>query len=132
MSQQILLPAEDREFLNKVHGQNWETVSDGGNLWLLMHEYPIPAGYDHSKVTLALLIPAMYPDVQIDMAYCYPALSLSSGRTIPNLLQQQINGKQFQGWSRHRTAENPWRLGIDDVSGHLTLVQHWFERELNR
>ncbi len=132
MSQEFLLPTDDREFLDRIHGQKWETVRDGGSLWLLIQEYPIPDGYNCSQVTLALLINPMYPDVQIDMAYCFPALSLNNGRAIPNLLQQQINGKQFQGWSRHRTAENPWRPGIDDISGHLTLVQSWFERELKR
>jgi hypothetical protein len=132
MSQQFLLPSDDREFLNEIHGQKWETVSEGGNLWLLIHEFPVPAGYNHAQITLALLINPMYPDVQIDMAYCFPALSLNSGRAIPNILSQQINGRQFQGWSRHRTATNPWRPGVDDISGHLNLVQHWFERELNR
>jgi hypothetical protein len=132
MNQHFFLPSEDREFLDEIHGQKWETVSEGGIHWLFIQEYPVPAGYNHNLVTLALLINPMYPDVQIDMAYCFPALCLNNGRVIPNILQQQINGKQFQGWSRHRTSENPWRPGIDDIAGHLTLVQHWFERELTR
>jgi len=38
------LPEEDREHLD-ARGLPWETVSEGNNQWLLIHDFPIPEGY---------------------------------------------------------------------------------------
>jgi hypothetical protein len=37
--------------------------------------------------------------------------------------------KRYQQWSRHRTAQNPWRPGLDNVCTHLLQVNNWLERE---
>ena len=82
------------------------------------------------SVTVALQIPPGYPDAQIDMAYFHPHLARKDGRAIGALSAQDLDGKVFQRWSRHRTGEAPWRPGEDDVSSHLVLVDDWLEREL--
>ena len=43
-----------------------------------------------------------------------------------------IMGQEFQRWSRHRTGQNPWRPGIDNLHTHLSLVEEWLLREVNR
>jgi hypothetical protein len=107
----------------------WETVKSGQSLWLLIHEWKLPVGYNVATVSVGLLVPSEYADVQIDMVYFKPALSRVDGKAINALSSADICGESWQRWSRHRTAENPWRPGVDDVASHLTLVDEWLRRE---
>ena len=122
------LPEHDEEYLNGL-GLSWETLKDGASQWLIIHGWVVPAGYNHNKVSLALLIPDNYSDSQIDMVYFRQHLARSDGRAIGALSNQAICGVQWQRWSRHRTNANPWRPGVDDVASHLTLVDEWLRRE---
>lgn len=131
MRRQFLLPQQDREFID-ARGFDWETVADIYGQWLLVHDFPVPPGYNAEKVIAALMIAPGYPDAQIDMVYFYPPLARADGRAINALAQQQLDGKIFQRWSRHRTAQNPWRPGEDNISTHLALVEGWLEKELTR
>ena len=125
------LPAEDIEYL-AARGLKWETVRDGKAQWLFVHEFPIPPGYNVSQATAGVRIAPGYPDVQIDMVYFRPALSLPRGIPIGALSKTVIIGTEFQQWSRHRTAENPWRPGVDNLHTHLSLVEEWLWRKVNR
>lgn len=127
MRRQFNLPSDDEAYLNTLNLE-WETVVEGGN-WLIIHGYPIPDGYNHSKADIAINISAGYPDTKLDMVYVYPPLLLRNGSGIGALSPHGLDGKTYQRWSRHRTPQNPWRPGVDDLSGHLILVDHWFERE---
>lgn len=131
MRRQFILPERDREYLDAC-GLPWETVIDARNQWLLVHDFPVPDGYNTKKVIAALMIAPGYPDGQLDMIYFYEPLARADGRAIKALADQQLAGKIFQRWSRHRTAANPWRPGEDDVSTHLALVEGWLEKELKR
>lgn len=127
---EFVLPIDDQAFLIEL-GLPWQTVSNLGSLWVLIENYPIPDGYNVSEATVALMIPPSYPATQIDMAYFYPPLSKSSGSSIPNLLEQNIEGLKFQCWSRHRQADE-WKPGVDDISTHLCLVDSWLLKDLLR
>jgi hypothetical protein len=124
---QFRMPPDDERYLDS-RGFFWETVTDGSQ-WLIIHDWVLPSGYSVSRVSIALLIPSSYPDGEIDMVYVLPALSRIDGKPIAALSNQPIAEENWQRWSRHRTGQNPWRLGIDDVSTHLTLVDEWFGRE---
>lgn len=132
MRRQFQLSAEDE---TSLRGLEWEAVAEAGNgtaNWLILSNYPVPDGYNVRQATVALQIPPGYPDTQIDMAYMHPPLTLASGRPISNLSPQQIDGRMFQRWSRHRTAANPWRPGFDSIGSHLLQVKDWLDRELRR
>lgn len=131
MRKEFTLPEEDTEYLDSTSCK-WECIKDGKHQWLLIHDYPVPKGYNVKKVKVAMRIDSGYPVSQIDMAYFFPALSLNSGKKIAALANKVIEGENWQRWSRHRTGQNPWRPGIDDVSTHLQLVNFWFEKELNK
>ena len=126
---QFKLPAADIEFLNKL-GLEWETVFNN-NHWLIIYDYPIPAGYNVTKANIALLIPAQYDAAQIDMAYFYPHLNKQSGRGINNVSGLLIEGKNFQQWSRHRKP-GEWVPGVDNIATHLSLVDNWLLTDLTR
>lgn len=128
---QFYLPEEDVEFLE---GQElgWDTVLDSSGSYVLIHDVPVPEGYNHQTVTAAIRIESGYPQTQLDMVYLYPALLRSDGQQIGALCDQSIDGKIFQRWSRHRTMENPWRPGIDNLATHMGLVSYWFEQEFTK
>lgn len=121
------LPEEDTEFLNSL-GLFWETITNSNVRWLLIHDYPIPSGFNVREATLAIKIDGGYPPAKLDMAYFRPELSKLSGTAIPNLTAATIDGKQYQQWSRHYE----WREGIDDLAVHYRRVEQWLLDELKR
>lgn len=131
MRRDFRFPEVDEAYLDRRE-LPWETVMDGSQQWLLVHDWPIPTGYNCPTATLALMIPTTYPDARLDMVYFNPALSLADGRSIPAIAQHQAMDLTWQRWSRHYSATNPWRIGEDDLSTHLILVDSWLKRELTR
>ena len=97
---------------------------------MILHEYPVSGGYNHTTVSAALEVPPSYPDTQIDMVYFHPHLAPANGRAVRQLSTRAFDGKIWQRWSRHRTAANPWRRGYDCIETHVLLVDEWIEREL--
>ena len=129
---QFRLPSDDEEYLN-ARGFSWETLIEYQVQRTVVYGFPVPSGYNHTAVALSLRIEPGYPDVQIDMAYFYPPLARTDGRPINSAhITDHFEGKQWQGWSRHRTSANPWRPGIDNIGTHIAAVEHWLEKELTR
>jgi len=127
---QFDLPEADMEYLEGL-GLQWEAILEGGQRWLLIHDYPIKPGYNLSAALVALAMDTSYPSTEINMAYFYPGLARADGKPIGALSPQQIDGKQFQRWSRHRTQMNGWRPGADDLCSHMVLIDEWLRREFD-
>lgn len=130
MRRQFHLPEEDVEFL-EASGYEWETIISSGN-WVIIHNYPISEGYNIKLSSVALKIETGYPVAQIDMAYFYPHLSRTDGKGIGALAVMNIDNKQWQRWSRHRTGINPWRVGVDNISTQMGLVDNWLQSEFTK
>jgi len=131
LRREINLQPEDHGFLEE-YGLEWEVIVDG-SLWVLIHEFPTHEGYNHSRVTVAIRIETGYPNTELNMAYFFPALLRKDGRTIGATdATQAIDGKIYQRWSRHRTPENPWKIGRDHLGTHVILVEDWLVREFER
>ncbi|WP_419192493.1 E2/UBC family protein [Engelhardtia mirabilis] len=129
LRREFTLPPEDVAFLEEM-GWPWEAIRDGNTMWLVIHEYAIPGGYQTNSTSVALQLAATYPEAQIDMAYFHPALSRIDGAAIRQLTDHRLDGKVWQRWSRHRTAQNPWLPGTDGLDTHMLLVGEWLVREL--
>lgn len=123
------LPQDDEAFLDGTEWR-WETVVDGSARRLVIYGFPVPPGYGREVVDLYLRIDGGYPDALIDMVYVTPALAKVTGGAIGALSTEPFDGRTWQRWSRHRTAANPWRPGLDNVETHLALVTEWFAREV--
>ena len=121
----------DQTFLED-YGLPWETVKDGSQ-WVLMHRFPTQGGYNHDTVTAAVRLETGYPRSPLDMVYFSPGLVRLDGKPIgATQAQQVIDGKSFQRWSRHRTTNNPWRPGQDNIGTHVILIEDWLAREFEK
>lgn len=129
MRRQFDLPESDLLYLGGT-GLDWETIIERNQQWLLIHDRPTHDGYRPSTATTAIRIVPGYPDSPLDMVWFHPGLVASNGKQIKALSNTQIDGCQYQRWSRHRTPANAWRPGLDDLAGHLVLVDYWLEREV--
>ena len=126
MRREFPLPEEDEESLNAL-GRPWETIREGSNQWLLLHEMDFPAGLNHPKGSVAVQIPPSYPTSGLDMAYFHPHLARVDNKPIGQTqCMQPIEGKQWQRWSRHYT----WQPGVHSVSTHVVLINRWLEAAL--
>ncbi len=132
LRREFQLPAEDEEFLNTL-GYPWETIVNGGQQWVLIHNFPTLGEYNHSEVTAAIRLESGYPLTALDMVYFFPALARKDGRQIgATNATQKIEEKDFQRWSRHRTGANPWKPGVDNLGSHICLVEDWLLREFEK
>jgi len=125
------LSQQDAAFLEGL-GRPWEVILDG-SLWVLLHEFPLPEGYTESTVTMAIRIESGYPLAQLDMMYLYPAIQRRDGKHIGAAeVQQPLDQKQFQRWSRHRGPGNPWKNGEDSLETHVYLMDEALRSELTK
>lgn len=125
-----LLP-DDLTFLNE-YGLPWETIFDGSQ-WVLIHDFPVPQGYNQEKVTAAIRIETGYPNTELNMVYFFPALARRDGKLIgATQATQMLDGNNYQRWSRHRTAAHPWKIGRDHIGTHVILVEDWLDREFEK
>lgn len=131
LRKEFSLLEEDKEFLNSLEFK-WEAIKNNNINWVLIHNYPIPQGYNVSNAILAIRMVGGYPNSQLDMAYFYPSLNRVDGIPIKALTPLQLDGKIFQQWSRHRTRVNPWRANIDNLSTHIPLADFWLLNEFEK
>ncbi|MFD2582654.1 multiubiquitin domain-containing protein [Pedobacter vanadiisoli] len=124
------LPEEDADFLKKLN-LSWDSFSEGSR-WLILRDYALPIGYNVEKCDVAIAIPANYPIEQLDMFYMYPNLVRADRQVIGALSPQIIEGKQYQRWSRHRTPQNQWVPGEDNLATHLELMIHSLREEFTK
>jgi hypothetical protein len=131
MRREFSLPDGDVEGLTNRR-LSWETFREGGRMWLLVEKFPLPEGFNVEMADVGLHLPGTYPQDEIDMAYFYPPLQLKNGAVISATSILQIEGRDYQQWSRHRTQVNPWRSDQDNVDTHLQQVTDWLEQAIRK
>lgn len=110
----------------------WEAVLDGTSQWVLIREFKLPPGYNVTEADLAIQLVAGYPDAALDMAYFSPALQRADGKEVPAISAHQLDGRNWQRWSRHRTGANPWVSGEDSLSTHVSYIQFFLAEEFKK
>lgn len=121
----FMLCETDTTFLDANHS-NWEAVMDNGVPYVVLNNFPVPAGYNHSRVRAAIILTSGYPLAALDMVYFSPALSRIDGRSMNALAPHSICGEVWQRWSRHYN----WRHGVDDLTIHVERIRSWLDDEL--
>ncbi|GAB3910099.1 multiubiquitin domain-containing protein [Mucilaginibacter boryungensis] len=127
----FLLPQEDVSYLEEK-GLAYETLLSDGAQWVILRDYPLPAGYSQRHTDVAIRIPQNYPIAPLDMFYMYPNLARTDGQPIGALSPLAIEDKQYQQWSRHRTANNQWVPGEDNLATHIALMNHSLNEEFTK
>lgn len=127
----FLLPEEDVSYLEEK-AIAYDTILSNGVQWVILRGYSIPAGYNHSNPDIAIRVPQNYPITPLDMFYMHPNLARTDGQTIGALSQLAIEGKQYQQWSRHRTAANQWIPGEDNLATHIALMNYSLQEEFKK
>jgi hypothetical protein len=120
------LGPEDAGALDAL-GLPWEAIRSGPSRWILIHDYPIPPGYNLARAQAAIRLDT-YPPGIIDMVYFHPPLARTDGKTINNLSALSIDNKDFQQWSRHYG----WRPGVDTLASHIRRIRGWLSHEFRK
>jgi hypothetical protein len=129
---QFRLPPDDESFLNGLD-LIWETVIEAGQRWVIVYGDKVPTGYNLAIVDVAIIMAPGYPPAALDMAYFNPPLARANG-AVPQRSDSRvdIDRKSWQGWSRHRTDDNPWVPGEDNLESHYFYMRAWLVDELKR
>ena len=120
---EFALLSKDVVYLNQ-RSLVWETFVDGRRRWLMLRNFVLPAGYNHSMVDIAIDVPPTYPRSEIDMFHCHPHLALTSGRPIAQTsVRTVIAGRSHQQWSRHLNGQTRWNPETDSVMTHIAMIE---------
>ena len=123
-----LLPEADAEFLDQK-GYRWDVGAADGFINLVIHEFPLPRGYQVNRTSLLIRLPAGYPNSNPDMFWTHPDVVLVNG-SYPVAADQhdvQYQGHGWQRWSRHFSGL-VWRPGVDNIRSYLVAVRHELEK----
>ncbi len=114
------LPELDREFLEEKEF-DFDVVKEGGELHLVIRDFNFPK-YAPTKADLLIIIPAGYPNSQLDMFWTYPDVKLPGGGCPAQCQHHQVfRQRNWQRWSRH--FQQPWRPGIDSLRTFMASIR---------
>lgn len=116
-----ILPEIDREFLAEKKLKY--TVSRvGADIQVVIHDFDFPAAYAPRKANLLIILPAGYPNANLDMFWTEPVVKLANGAW-PDRADNHAtyDGVSWQRWSRHfKTA---WRQGVDNLRTFVATIR---------
>jgi hypothetical protein len=121
-----LLPEIDRDFLRDKH-PNHTVKRVGEETHVVIPDFDFPAAYTPRKANLLIILPAGYPNANLDMFWTQPVVMLANG-SWPTRADNHAtyDGVSWQRWSRH--FQTPWRQGVDNLRTFIATIR----RELAR
>ena len=121
-----LIPELDRDFL-KEKAYDFTIIPENGALLLVIRAFSFPVAYTPTTANLLIVIPAGYPNAQLDMFWTQPDVKLASG-AFPAAANNYGNyaGQKWQRWSRH--SQVPWRPGIDNLRTFFAALKKELEK----
>jgi hypothetical protein len=121
-----LLPEIDREFLLEKH-PNHSVKRVGAETHVVIRDFNFPAAYTPRKANLLIMLPAAYPNANLDMFWTHPVVKLVNGNWPARADNDATyDGASWQRWSRH--FQTPWRQGVDNLRTFVATIR----RELAR
>ena len=116
-----MLPTADNEYLIRFQGHS--VSMNGGMICVLIPNFPLPEGLNHTTANLLLRLAPGYPDIPPDMWWFNPAICRSDGQPIPATQVTEVHlGQQWQRWSRH-FMQGQWKPGLDSLESYIALVK---------
>lgn len=121
-----LLPESDRDYLVEK-GFDCVVTQVGDAVHVVLRGFELPDTYRPHQVSLRIILPAGYPNADLDMFWTLPNVELASGAKPDRAdVFQEFEGEQWQRWSRHFTK--PWRQGVDDLRTFLATIRQELAR----
>jgi hypothetical protein len=122
-----LLPELDRDYLTDK-ALEVTVARQGSDLYLIIHNFELPAVYNPQIADLLIILPAGYPNANPDMFWTRPDIRLTNGSwpQAADVHEQRGDGS-WQRWSRHFPS-GQWRPGIDNVRTYLAAIKIELQR----
>lgn len=119
-----IIPENDRDYLQSKRFE-FKVMKEAGIMFLILNDFELSTAYNPSIADLLILIPAGFPNAQLDMFWTYPNVKLQNGSYPLAAEHHQIFlGINWQRWSRHFH----WRMGIDSLKSFLAAIR----KEINK
>ena len=103
-------------------GTDFEVVDGDGCTWVVLKRQRLPEGYNSETADVLIQLPDGFPDVEPDMFWTDPILTLRDGSSRPPRTEQDERhlGRVWQRWSRH--IRGHWRPGIDTIRSYVAYI----------
>ncbi len=99
-------------------GYELEVLSAGGEIGVVVHDLPLPAGYNRSTTSLLVKTTTLYPASAMDMFWVDAELLLANGACPQS--GESIEVQFDRTWRRYSWHRNTtWVPGRDDLIGHV-------------
>jgi hypothetical protein len=121
-----LLPEIDRDFLAEKN-LKYVAMQIGAETHVTIKDFDFPAAYMPRKANLLIILPAGYPNANLDMFWTEPVVKLTNGNWPACADHHAVyNGVSWQRWSRH--FQTAWRQGVDNLRTFVATIR----KELSR
>ena len=123
------LPAADIAYLSGL-GVEYQVDAEAGMVCVLIRDWTLPPGFNHSEVDVLVRLSQGYPDIAPDMWWFSPSVHTAGGAALRNTnVYEHYLGLQWQRWSRHLTAEQ-WQSGVDGLENYFALIRNELQRSV--
>jgi hypothetical protein len=93
----------------------------GGWSFLVVSDYPLPEGYQPSRVQLLVKLPPTFPDAAPDMFWVHPEVKAPNGSLPRSTSTERLLDKDWQRFSWHLAA-GAWKPGISTLRDYLRCI----------
>ena len=100
----------------------------GGWIFLVISDYPLPAGFTPNPVQLLVKLPPAFPDAAPDMFWIHPAVRTATGCLPRSTSNEQLLGKEWQRFSWH-LVPGAWKPGVSSLRDFLRCIAARFLQE---
>lgn len=98
-----------------------------GWTYLVVPNYPLPAGYLPRAIQLLIKLPPLFPEAAPDMFWVSPNVRLEAGTAPQGTSTETVLGSNWQRFSWH-LQPGAWRPGISTLRDYLRCVRARFEK----
>jgi hypothetical protein len=115
----MLKQLQDEIEFSRLDGRDMDVKEADGLIYVIIKDYPLPAGYNKKCTRLLLKIPLSYPNGNPDMFWVDPDIRLASGGTQANTNIESALGEQ---WLRYSWHPQRWNPVMDNLNTFLEFV----------